>query len=536
MFPALKTAFLPVALLAILFGGAAAIAPTPPAHAAIATGVWFLEDYTPGTADTCAEGDPRDVRVFSDTVADQVLSDIDATDGIDDQDPVVQIGSTDELIICVQPDEDFNVVFDSSNDGASWNEARCATLGTECVDEEGVGDDAVTVPRDTNDLDNLVAVTFSCNLASVQTITITQDDANGGDGDAFTFIIMCKGEATSMDLTAVPASVIESSPAIGNTAHALIRAVITDGSGNPILPGTEVDFETSRCALSTGLDTLTLAERVAAIDLFMEQPILPPADLALHTFANSFPTSGLTASTGVIEVDTNIPPDGVPNHSEALAILHAEGCAPGAVTVTARIEREDLADLEATVTITVVGSVATITITASPTTLICGEKSEIKVGAKDVANHDVSDHTFIEVITNFGGVLGGTGSSLTVSQPVNPLSSTTVEIIKSTGTAYLLTSDKHVGAYEVLAASTLSYLGGSLNTIAPATAQVTVTCTKGTPAAVTAPNTGTGTITPPNTGDAGLAGTSRDTASLFVIAGALAFVVAGLASFGYARR
>ena len=68
------------------------------------------------------------------------------------------------------------------------------------------------------------------------------------------------------------------------------------------------------------------------------------------------------------------------------------------------------------------------------------------------------------------------------------------------------------------------------------TSQVTVTCTAGAPA-VTAPNTGTGTISPPNTGDAGLAAAgSTSNATLYVIFGAAAFAIAGLVSFGYARR
>jgi hypothetical protein len=55
---------------------------------------------------------------------------------------------------------------------------------------------------------------------------------------------------------------------------------------------------------------------------------------------------------------------------------------------------------------------------------------------------------------------------------------------------------------------------------------------------VNPPSTGTGTgnITPPNTGDAGLAAGSSSSASLFVIAGAVAFVLAGLASVRFARN
>ena len=51
-----------------------------------------------------------------------------------------------------------------------------------------------------------------------------------------------------------------------------------------------------------------------------------------------------------------------------------------------------------------------------------------------------------------------------------------------------------------------------------------------------ATGTGTGSITPPNTGDAGLAAGSTSNASLFVIAGAVAMVLAGLASIKFARN
>ena len=47
--------------------------------------------------------------------------------------------------------------------------------------------------------------------------------------------------------------------------------------------------------------------------------------------------------------------------------------------------------------------------------------------------------------------------------------------------------------------------------------------------------TGTGSITPPNTGDAGLAATNSGTSSLFVIAGAMALMLAGLATFKFSH-
>ena len=53
---------------------------------------------------------------------------------------------------------------------------------------------------------------------------------------------------------------------------------------------------------------------------------------------------------------------------------------------------------------------------------------------------------------------------------------------------------------------------------------------------VSPPPAGTGTISPPNTGDAGLAAGSSSTSSLFVIAGAVVFALAGLVSIRFARN
>jgi hypothetical protein len=453
-------------------------------------------------------------------------------DGIGDQDPVVQLAFDDDLIMCVMPQEtDFNVTFSSNDPDAVWDDARCGDLDTDCENSFTPGTNAITINAEDPDNDiSLIAIRFTCSGAGTQSIEILQEIPDEDD-DVFNFIIMCKGEASSMSLSATPGTVIESSPAIGNTAHALIRAVITDAAGNPVVPGTEVDFETTRCALSAGINTLAL--RQEALDFFQGPlPLVPPGDVEAHNFANEFPASGLMVSTATLEVDTNTPPDGVPNHSEALVILHAEGCAPGAVTITARIDREDLADLEATITINVVGPVASITITASPTTLVCGEKSEIIITARDSAGQNVSEHTFLEVVTNFGGVLAGTGSTLIQpGQPVDPISSTKAEIVNGRARAFLLTSTRHVGAYEVLAASTMSTLGGEIRPGAPAVAQVTVTCTRGTPTPVTAPSTGTGTIRPPSTGDGGLVDSSG--ASLLVIGAA---GVIALGTFARMRR
>jgi hypothetical protein len=114
-----------------------------------------------------------------------------------------------------------------------------------------------------------------------------------------------------------------------------------------------------------------------------------------------------------------------------------------------------------TATITVVGPPASITVAAAPTSLNCGEKATVTVTVKDSAGQNVSDHTRVELVTNFGGVIGGTTATL---GPVNvtggqvfPQSSSSAETFNGVATAYLLTSTDHVGPYEVVAAA-----GGSV--------------------------------------------------------------------------
>jgi hypothetical protein len=212
-----------------------------------------------------------------------------------------------------------------------------------------------------------------------------------------------------------------------------------------------------------------------------------------------------------------------------------------------------------TATITVVGPPASITVAAAPTSLNCGEKATITVTVKDSAGQNVSDRTRVELVTNFGGVIGGTTATLgpvsVTGGNVYPVSSSSAETFNGVATAYLLTSTDHVGPYEVVAAAGGSvmasngYLAPWYNTVvgtgqenglvasiaptnqayfpwynqgllsyspssAPVNAQATVTCSvPGAPAAaapvVTAPRTGQGpadafAIRPPNTGDAGL--------------------------------
>ncbi len=314
------------------------------------------------------------------------------------------------------------------------------------------------------------------------------------------------------------------------------------------LPYLAVEVSTTGCGLSnTGVDHLQERHEVLFNEGTGVHPPLGGLDLTainaefdfppLSNFLDILAFGGRDTplpgpvNAALIEVDTNAFPDnvlnqadGVPNHSEALVLFHGAGCDAGVYTVTFKINNPSpTADVEASVDITVIGAPAFITVSAAPTELICGEKSEITVTVTDINNRPVSDNTRIEVLTNWDGVFGGTGTSLTRVQPVNPLSSTAVEIFDGSGIAFLLTSPAHFGPYEVLAASTQPQFGTSLEDSLPVVAQVTVTCTLAEETEALAPDTGTGTIgpiRPPNTGDAGLAAEGFGSGTLLAIAGA----------------
>jgi hypothetical protein len=202
-------------------------------------------------------------------------------------------------------------------------------------------------------------------------------------------------------------------------------------------------------------------------------------------------------------------------------------------------------------TVTVVGPPAFITATASPTSVRCdqGEKAQITAKVTDAIGQPVSPHTLVEAVTNFGGVLGGTGLLSgglggSILGQVAPLSSTIAETdANGNATFFLITSQTHTGNYDVLVTSGgggAVATGGIFSTL-PVSTQVTVTCIQPAPAAqptaaVTAPRTGTG-VQPPSTGEAGLADTSNGSGMvLFLIGGAVALTLAGLATVRFARR
>ena len=443
---------------------------------------------------------------------------------------------------------DDNVAFmDDLND--DWDVAADVTLSpnyyaftaASSIRDCDAADEADGAPAD-----GVSFITVTCDEAGEFEISAWQD---GVTDNVVTNDYICLDTPSTVTLTATPPTV-ESIPAVGNISHSLLLLNLTDSSGGYTVPGWRVDWTVSgRCTIDA-LDEFSYQEAKADWDAY--KSTIWQTGFAIE--------SQWDGHTGVTTSDTSLtfnydssPVPGYQPKSYAAAILHCEGATPGVAAVKAEVDRSALSDLIATADVTVVGPPAFITMTAAPSKLVCGEKATILVTITDAINQKVSDHTVVELITNYGGVIGGTGATLAFPglQPVGPLSSGAAETFGGVATAYLLTSSAHVGSYEVVASAGGSNLGGFLSdgfnddenvyarngvfSTPVVTSQVTVTCTAGTPA-VTAPNTGTGTISPPNTGDAGLAAAQSSTASLFVIAGAVAFVLAGLASFGYARR
>ena len=336
-----------------------------------------------------------------------------------------------------------------------------------------------------NDGDYLVVlVVVECDDLGTFDISFVNQD---GNDEAMSAEFDCRGHADSADISASP-STVEITPQYGSTHESVIKVEIEDANGAAALPGDDVLFITDNCGFAENSGKL-MVNMVSEDD---------DGDTIAYAPLDCSDTSTAT---------------------------------PGAANVMVIIEKSG-SDIVLNTTVTVVGPPVAngLSAVASPADgLICGEKATIAITVVDSAGQNVSDHTHLEVVTNFGGILGGTGAVAGLGGLVSPLSSTVVETFDGIAEVFLITSDTHVGNYEVLITTGghISANGGTV-TGAPFSFQVTVTCSEPAPAPeITAPSTGGG-ITPPSTGDAGLVQTSGSSWMLLAIAGALAFVVAAV--------
>lgn len=431
------------------------------------------------------------------------------------------------------------------------NEQVCEQVVAELKDDGLAGSTLSTDDCEDEDesfLDTAVIVDVTCTTAGNFEITFSDESE---DDDAMTLPVVCRGAPDGDSTIAVQPSKVEIVPALGSVSHSLVTVtLLTDDK--QAAAGYEVDFTVDRCTIEvSGVDTAV--EYAAARTLFNSYN-LNVAQTGADIENSAAATAGLDSSR---TQDTTVGFVNVAGDATiAAAIL---GCSPadtgntvaspGVATITAVIEVDGGLDIVKSVTVTVVGPPSSVTVSAQPSSLRCGEKATITATVLDSIGQNVSEHTRIEAVTNAGGVLGGTGAVAGLAGPVVPISSTVSETFGGKATFYLLTSQQHSGPYEVVVTtggqgSVTTLLGGVFST-PPVSAQTTVSCNIPTVAApvapaaiptIAAPALGQGTITPPNTGDAGLAQGSGSNVSLFAAVLAAACGLAVLAGLRIARR
>jgi hypothetical protein len=314
----------------------------------------------------------------------------------------------------------------------------------------------------------------------------------------------CGGDVDSAEISANPLTV-ETNPVGTSKSSSIITVTAWDASDDRI-DGGLVHFTTDNCKFSNPEDGTV-------------------GDSGMSPAAGG--TSVHTSTDTDSDADLDFWADNPLEHAAGTAEVSLD-CAtgtPGSATVTAVVERPG-ADITLSIEITVVGPTAVtgLTLTLTPDEVECGETIIASVEAVDANGVAVSNGTKIYFTTDtssgvVGGVEGAQGGISTVggeafvniaTDPGNPGTHTVI--------AYAL---KGATGSDIVAQTSATY------TCEGAVAPVVPT--------VNPPSTGTGTgsITPPNTGDAGLASNGG---MPFALLGAVAFVLAGLATVRFARN
>jgi len=421
------------------------------------------------------------------------------------------VGSTVWLGIAV--DEGAGDVTVDSNDYGTFTKALCNDNNGDgqdfndpsdsCKDTSGMATDHLVIPDALNSLDHQppaafsrmgLGVAFQCQ-ANPGTALVTV-----GQGTfTFQFFIVCTAPLAQARISAT-ATQLEITPQPGSTAHSLLRLDLTDALGG-IVAGYEVDWSVDRCGIETG-----------AVDNVGPQPEnLNEAFNVLNGITPIAGTEGPDADSPQLDSARNLVGDfnnaGL-LESISLAIVHCEPGhsptnMPGPIHVKAHISKAGEPSLDVTFLMNLVGPPSAITLSASPTRVECGEKVVVTAAVTDAIGQPVSDLTPVEFVVN----LGGTGTSGKLAGLVAPVSSGVGVTYGGVATFFLLTSDVHVGEYNVVAQSQTQF------NLAPAVATTSVSCFNPSPtpapaqaaAAPTAaaPAAAT-TVRPPNTGDGGL--------------------------------
>jgi hypothetical protein len=341
-------------------------------------------------------------------------------------------------------------------------------------------------------------IDFECIEAGTFHIDIESPDDTEEQGMTLKFI--CGGQAERAEIAASPTTV-ETNP-VGTSKSSSIITVTVFDQFDDRLEHAEVTFTTDNCTFGN-------------TDPVGDNPVSPAGGgTTVTTFSDTDTTSDTTflannpleISAGTAEVSLNC----------------ATGKA-GVAHVTAIVQREG-SDIVLKVDVTVIGATAAsgLTLVLDPDEVECGEVIKATAKAVDSLGAPVSNGTLVFFTTDtssgvVGGAEGAQGGVATSSGEASVL---------------IATDPSNDGIHTVIAYTKDSFGGVLAQTSATYECEGAVA-----PAAPTVapPATGTGTITPPSTGDAGLASGSTS-ATLFVIAGAVAFILAGLASVRFARN
>jgi hypothetical protein len=338
-------------------------------------------------------------------------------------------------------------------------------------------------------------IDFECIEAGTFHIDISSPDDTEEIG--YTLKFLCGGQAESAEISGT--KTLETNPVGTNVSETTVVVTVWDQFDDR-LEHAEVTFSTDNCTFKSGSDIS--------------------------------PAGGGTTVTTYTDSDTTSDDNFLVNNplqvsaGTAEAVLDCSKGKAGTATVTAIVQRPG-SDIVLKQTYTVVGqtSATGLTLTLTPDDLECGETILAVATAVDSLGQKVSDGTPIHFTTDTSsGILGGDEGA-----------QGGVYSVGGEASVLIATDPGNAGTHTVIAYTLNAF--GSVN----AQTSETYVCDGAVaPAAPTvappATGTGTGSITPPNTGDAGLAAGSSSSFSFIVIAGAVAFVLAGVASIRSARN
>jgi len=403
-------------------------------------------------------------------------------------DTLAVVGASESAVLSVAP---------ATGSSASATLSGCVLIAN--LDGQAVTGTATSCSVVLGDVDTIAETTVltgtvMCLTPGNMVATLTQGGVSTSFafrcGQSFTATTVVETNAT----TGAVISVLETFPVGTNTSNADITITVRDQNGF-LVDGVEV-----LGIASTGI-------------------IETPGGITINDNLSCKQTTP-TSDTDLLHEEINTGSGGNTTGVATFTYCASVGSTLGSTTVTFVIVNDaaGLADTFATVTFTIVGPPTSLTITASPTSVICGEKITVSGSVKDAIGQNVSDGTVVSMFSNHG------------TQPISG------SITRSGSfSGFVLSGNEQAGPNEVV-------VGVDTNgdDFPDLFAQASFTCTMGgvattTSPSVTAPNTGTAGIRPPNTGDAGLAANGSSTA-LFSVAGLVAFAIAGLATVKFARR